>query len=58
MPLIVLIPVVMVVATGSVVGVQWLYRHTSISNGSASVDDMTRNAEKRTKHVDEHTKNL
>jgi len=58
MPLIVLIPVVMAVATGSVVGVRWLYRHTSNSNGSTSVDDMTRNVEERTKHVEEYTKNV
>jgi hypothetical protein len=58
MPLIVLIPVVMVVATGSVVGVRWLYRHTSNGNGSRSIDDMTRNASERTKHVEEYTENV
>lgn len=58
MPLIVLIPVVMVVTTGSVVGVRWLYRHTSAGKGSTSIDDMTRNVEERTRHVGEYTKNV
>jgi len=58
MPLIVLIPVVMAVAIGSVVGIRWIYHHTSDGNGFTTIDDMTRDVEERTKHVNEQTKNL
>jgi len=51
-----IVPVIMAVAIGSVVGIRWLYRHTADGNGS--IDDMTRDVEERTKHVSEQTKNL
>lgn len=49
---IILVPVVMVVAIGSVVGIRWLYNHTEGKKTSQnSVDEMTKNVDERTKNL-------
>lgn len=52
MSTIILIPVVMAVAIGSVVGIRWLYNHTEGKGTSHnSVDEMTKSVEKRTRDL-------